>query len=482
LGSPQASERWRAAHAVRTLARLGRWQVIDELFARLDTPSAGPFADQRLPFFAMHAQQWFLLAAARIALDYPREIARYRRRLEAIALDDSFPSVALREPARRALLTCRGKETSKTTSRTIQKLQRIHVSPFRRIKKTRHTFGTMSWDRPKTIRKPKPPFHFDYDFDKGDLSRIGDIFGIPTWKVADGCVAWIRKWNRKIEYMHDFGGRERPSGYSDFSTGAGEKFQSYGAYLARHALALEAGRLLLTTPLTSEEGIFDSWEEWRADYSPTREDGLWLADGVGKVPDFALHDLLGDESTDRSRPCSDQALLRGLVGVSQQGQISQELMVDGSWSSPDGVRAHVSSVLVPPRQAMLAGRAIATAPLMDMWLPRLESSEDEDDHLRFGQEVTPLEAWVTDRNADLKIDDNDTFAVRQALQRPRPSTRITRAFRLRPRQPWLDAWTAKGGRVAFRSLAWGRKVGVGEREDSDSGRRCSVHDSFWPIV
>ena len=75
------------------------------------------------------------------------------------------------------------------------------------------------------------------------------MFGVPTWKVADRCVAWIRKWDPKIEHMHDFGGRERPSGHSDYTMGAEESFQSYGAYLARHALALEAGRLFQTTPL-----------------------------------------------------------------------------------------------------------------------------------------------------------------------------------------------------------------------------------------
>lgn len=60
---------------MRTLAKFGRWQVIDALFELLDAPGAGPFQDQRLPFFGMHAKQWFLLAVARVALDYPAEIA-----------------------------------------------------------------------------------------------------------------------------------------------------------------------------------------------------------------------------------------------------------------------------------------------------------------------------------------------------------------------------------------------------------------------
>lgn len=470
LGLPHARDRWRAAHAVRTLARLGRWKVIDELFKRLDTSGAGPFQDQRLPFFTMHAQQWFLLAIARIALDHPSEIRRHRQRLEEIALDDSFPHVGLREPARRALMSCLKNERSTAAARTIKKLRTVHVSALRPVKQRINTFGTTSWNRPKSARKPKLPFHFDYDFDKHDLSRLGSVFGVPTWKVADRCVSWIRKWDRKIESMGDFAGRERPSGHSNYTTGAEESFQSYGAYLARHALALEAGRLLLTTPLSIGRDTFDRWEDWLARYSPSRGDGLWLADGLGTVPDFALHDLMADESKGHPKPCDDEALLRSLAGVSEDGRVVQDLMVDGSWSSPDGVRVNVSSALVPPHQAMLASRAVVTAPLMDMWLPNLEHGEDDNgDHVRFGRDVAPLEAWITDPHVELHIDDNDPYGVREALQRPRPATRIIRTLRLRPEKPWADSWIAPRKGVMFRSRAWGRRIGVGDREDSDSG-------------
>ena len=168
----------------------------------------------------------------------------------ALGLDDGFPHVGLREPARRALMSCLKNERSKAAARTIKKLQKVYVSALRPVQQRINTIRTISWDRPKTAKKPKPPFHFDYDFDKHDLSRVGNIFGVPTWKIADRCISWIRTWDPKIEYMHDFGGRERPSGHSNYTTGAEDSFQSYGAYLARHALALTAGRLLLTTPLS----------------------------------------------------------------------------------------------------------------------------------------------------------------------------------------------------------------------------------------
>ena len=129
--------------------------------------------------------------------------------------------------------------------------------------------------------EPKPPFHFDYDFDKYDLVRVGNIFGLPKWKVGDGCIAWIRRWDPKIEHMHDFGGRDHPSGYSTYATGSGESLQSYGAYLARHALALEAGELLLTTPINKARYTYDTWDEWLSRFSPRSRRGVgWNWGGV----------------------------------------------------------------------------------------------------------------------------------------------------------------------------------------------------------
>ena len=96
-------------------------------------------------------------------------------------------------------------------------------------------------------------------------------------------------------------------------------------------------------------------------------------------------------------------------------------MVDGAWSSPDGVSVNVSSALAPPHQATLAGRAVVSAPPIDMWLPSLEPGEDDNDQIRFGRDVAPLEAWITDPHVQLRIDDNDPLGVDEALRRPRPA-------------------------------------------------------------
>ena len=134
LGSPLAADRWRAAHAVRALARFGRWNVIAALFDRFAATDVGAFRDLRLPFFVMHSRQWFLLAIARIAIDFPAEIARHSKELAAIAFDEAFPHVAFREAARRALLSCLAGDKRKAAERLrrrLYKISRLEVSSQR---------------------------------------------------------------------------------------------------------------------------------------------------------------------------------------------------------------------------------------------------------------------------------------------------------------------------------------------------------------
>jgi len=477
LGSPQAAERWRAAHAVRALARFGRWQVIDALFELFDATDAGAFQDPRLPFFVMHSRQWFLLAVARIAIDFPAEIARHAKRLQAVAFDEAFPHVALRETARRTLFACVTGDKSEAAEALRRRLNEIHVSKFPPSDEPAKASPDFHWGRPKDVPEPELPFYFDYDFDKYDLAGVGNIFGLPKWEVGDRCVAWIRTWDPTIDHMHDFGGRDHASGYSTYATGAGDSFQSYGAYLARHALALEAGRLLLTTPINRSRYTYDRWDEWLSRYSPTRHDGLWLADGTGAHPEFSLHELKA-EGLGKERPSDDPALLASLAGIARDGSVGALLTVDGSWSSPDGVSVSISSGLVPTGESDVVARALGTAPLFHMWLPKFGyNDEDEKDRHRHS-EMVPVKPWITDLQAELKIDERDPYGCREALQRARPAKHIIEAFELRADEPWADAWRDGAGRAVFRSLAWGERQGQGEHETSDSGSALLCERGF----
>jgi hypothetical protein len=155
LGSPEAISRWRAAHVVRACACMGKWAVIAKLFSKLDATGAGAFQDQTIPFMVLHAKFWFLLAIARIALDFPSEIAKFAGSLEVIALNDSFPHVGLRQLAVNVLKACLGKNKASEKKAILKRIARVHVSKFPRPVKTQYVPGDL-WSRPKNVPRPEP--------------------------------------------------------------------------------------------------------------------------------------------------------------------------------------------------------------------------------------------------------------------------------------------------------------------------------------
>lgn len=478
LGSPDASSRWRAAHVVRTLAQLDRWPVIDTLLSKLNDKDAGAFQDRSLPFFAMHAKLWLLMAAARLAMDYPEEIRRHQATLETIALDDAFPNVALRENARRALLSCFKGAKDRASKALVKRLARVNVSQFPKKKEKAKREPDFQWERPETEPEPEPEFHFEYDFEKYNLESLGTIFGLPKWKIGDLCVHWIRQWSPTVKSMHDFAGRQGPSGPRDYNAGTGDRLHSYGTYLAWHALATVGGQLLLERPITRDSYYDDPWEEWRAKYAPSKPDGLWLSDGTGKYPNEARHELLAADGEKKPKPTNDAKLLYHLAGFEDSSRLGPRFTVFGSWESPDHVSVWITSALVPHDQTRFAGLALATSPPFHMTLPLVQHYDEEDGRKPRDSEAAPCEGWTTLCEAELKLDERDPFGTRAALARPRPTKWIIDAFKLSVSDPWNERWLLPGGRIAFHAAAWGCKRGQGENEVADDGNAILCDREF----
>ncbi|WP_372426174.1 hypothetical protein [Salinarimonas chemoclinalis] len=458
LGAPEAEARWRAAHAVRALARLGRWPVIDTLFSLYDGPDAGAFQAQDLPFFLMSAQHFLLVAIARIAIAHPAEIRKHRERLEAIACDEDVSHVVLRETARRALLAAFADDASAEADALRARLAAVNVSPFALVE-TDGPSASAYESRPSGVPGPEPRFWFDYDFRKTDIVHLANQFGLRAWELEDRCTAWIRRFDQRIERMHDLAGRDRPHGYTREATGAGEAFQSYGAYLARHALALTAGELLRERALVRHRSSYESWDDWLADHLPSHREGLWLSDGTDTKPPVAYHHLrAGDDGPDR--PCDDIAVLASLLGLGPDGTLGERVVVDGFWSSPDDVQVQILSALVPPAEADIAARALATAHPFDAWLPTAE--HDVEGYPEASppphREFTPLEPWIVRRDGSVKVDAHDPYGPRAALGRSRPAAHVSTALGLASTDPWEREWRDPEGRILSRAEAWGRPL------------------------
>ena len=96
LAAPTAAVRWEAAHVVRRLCALGRQEVLHHLLSLDEANSGGPFVDGRLPFYALHARQWLLIALARASTEVPDVLAPFADRFIDLALHGQ-PHVMIRK-------------------------------------------------------------------------------------------------------------------------------------------------------------------------------------------------------------------------------------------------------------------------------------------------------------------------------------------------------------------------------------------------
>lgn len=473
LGAPEAKARWRAAHVVRSCARRGRWSLLAKLFDKLGSPDAGAFKDQTLPFFSLHSKFWFLLAVARISLDYPTEIAKFVGAVETIALEESFPHVGLKDLAVKILNACLGKEKGSEAKAILKRVASVNVSRFPQPA-TKEPVSDQLWNRPKDVPREEPRFQFEYDFEKYEITGLGRLFGVPQWEAGDRCIKWIRKLSPDAKSMYDYAGRRKPS--EDYRDGTKDRLHSFGTYLAWHALALTAGELLLERPLARLESYEESLNEWLSKYRITRADGLWLSDGTGCYPACARDELLDEGTSKERRPTCDHNTLLRLAGIGESRTLDADFLATGNWQSPDGIRVDISTALVPAREADRAAVALGLSTEFHMYLPTATAFENQDDDHR-SREHAPCKEWVSRREGYVKLDEFDPYGSRAAIQRDRLTMAINKKYSLSSHDPWSAIWSRPGGKVAYTAEAWGMRQGEGRSERGDEGTTvtCQTH-------
>lgn len=284
LGSPHASDRWRAAHSIRCFEKFERWKVIDALVARLPKRNAHPFQAPELMFYYMHARLWLLIALARIAMDDPKQIAKYQGVLREIVFDDKSPHVLMRHFASQAILTCVERGSLKLSTKEKIQIRDINVSPFPRLKKKLKEGGRSSFYNGRSEGTPKleQEFHLDYDFEKYNVENLSDVFGKSGWEVKDMITEAVRAYDTDITSMYDDGGRK--ASHRNRLGRMTSMYHSYGQQLGWHALLVVDSRLLSRYPVTDDWYGDDPWTQWLNGRLLTRKDGLWLSDGMDRPP------------------------------------------------------------------------------------------------------------------------------------------------------------------------------------------------------
>jgi hypothetical protein len=475
LGSPHAYERWRAAHSVRCFAKLNRWKVLDALVDKFRKKDAHPFQAPELPFYYMHARLWLLIALARIAMDDPKNIARYQKILIKIILDDDSPHVLMRHFASQAILACVDSGNIKLTAEGKRQIKNINVSPFPPLKKKLKARGYDSFyqSRPKGVPKQNSEFDLDYDFEKYDVHNLSDVFGKPSWEVKNLMSEIVYGFDPNVKSMHDTGGREvsRRNRLGEITS----RYHSYGQQLGWHSLFLVAGRFLRQYPVTEDWHYDEPWTEWLDRSLLTRKDGLWLSDGIDRSPLSVKVNLL-EKGEDSLIITGDKTKILSLIGA--DSALGKEIVVEGNWSSPDNIEVNISSAMVLSRKAGGLAKELIQEEPFSVWLPSyneyIEEDEytEENEYLRgYKKDYVP---WVVCPSSVGRLDEDDPLGSIHALSRPRFAQNIVSDFSLVICDPFDRIWKNSADKPMAHAEVW-RQGSKYEDESSSSGVRlmCS---------
>lgn len=451
LGSPHANDRWRAAHCIRRFAKFGRWEIVDTVVATFGTNTAASFQAPELVFFYLHSRLWLLIAIARLAIDHPDQVVRYKDLLLNVIMEKAEPHMLMRHFAAKALLACIDCGKLAVDATLLKIVRNSDKSPHPRLRKKIRNGGGFYQGRPKSVTEPPFKFHLEYDFKKHDVDSLSRVFGKGCWEVGDMMSAIVQKIDSSTTNMSKDGGRESRG---QNSHGITTRFHGYGQQLGWHALFIAAGKLLAAYPVTDDWWYeADPWGEWLGRYGLTCNDGLWLSDGTDRTPDEASVMLL--ETKKKGLVITgDQKKIMKLAGLDIEKGIGSELIVQGRWYSSDGVKIELSSALVPPQNAVQFARRLIRENPMQVWVPTFEGSEGDAEYLYSDKkEYSP---WIVCPRGETRLDEHDPYGVSVANLRPRLAQDYSKSCKLIKQDVFGRFWYDNLGMLSLRAEAWGR--------------------------
>lgn len=475
LASPVAATRWEAAHVVVALCALGRTRVLTGLFNHAETRTSVPFADARLQFYGLHAQQWLMIAASRAASEYGFALAPHADQILACA-NQTQRHVLIRLFAARTALGLSAQGILDLQPEAHQQLAQINYSPLEPIALDPSEEYSNRPDRGKSPSGAewKDQYLFGIDFGPYWLAPLGRCFGMGQSEIEQETLKVIRD-ELQYEGTHHRNEDERARlGVYDWhetrhSHGSYPSVDDQSFYLSYHAMMITAGHLLATRPLVKGK---NDWEDnrfldWIARHDLSREDGRWLADRRDARPVSRLI-CLGSNRAEWQTCISAEEFELALQPI--PGYVTAW----GHWSEIESSRKEsvsISTALVSRQRSASLLRALQTT--KNPYDFRIPSADDE---LEIERALYRLKGWIVDRQNDGRLDESDPWAGQVRFPAPEPAPFVIESMALSTdsdRRIWLSPSSKM---PELQSEAWGD---FAERNDSEqpSGSRllASIH-------
>ncbi len=460
LGAPSASRRWEAAHAVRSLARLGQAEMLAGLVAFARSGKAGPFADAGLRFYALHARLWLVIAFARAAAESPEAITPHADWLNTIAAADN-PHLLLRAFAARTLLSLHHAGMPSLGTARVRQLEGM-------------TAGQVA-PRPSATGTPNGPaadsgerFAIDHDVQRHEIPALSAALGVSDQVVAETIQAVIHDdWRLADRGRWDEDARATRKIYPEtgYAGGSETRFDDLNRYLSFHARYIAAGKLLgirAATPGFDAE----AFAGWFRDEGLTHPDGTWRADRRDALPTDLTVLPDGDDKSWPASPDDDDAETHMFLEP-DWATVSARF---SRFSGQRRERVTIASALVSADH----GRALARTYRIHVnpWGADIPNFGDP----AIDRQAFRFEGWILREHHDQGLDRHDPWAAELGTSRFSPAAPYRAMLGITEkdgRRLWIDA----DGRPVMTTTQWSDGID-GDMIRYGGGIRTILHQSM----
>ncbi|MCX5829683.1 MAG: hypothetical protein NTV58_17065 [Deltaproteobacteria bacterium] len=448
--------RWKAAHALRRLAKLRCFDIVKATVLQSNRAKDDAFRDPTGPFYFLASKLWLAISLYRISAETPEALSSLKAEIFDLATSSELLHVGVREYTKRALLQLASAGAISLTSSEQVQLARVNTAIKGQTTKKKDHHRSFGLERDEKRR-----FKFDYmdtipywyedilrifpTVSQDQVLEIAERWILDKWGAAPD-TNWWDKEPRKARY------EERRYGLWSHRQGSLPMIERYGTHLEWNAMYCVVGELLTTHPISKgNEYSFGSFDYWLGRVLPT-EPPAWLSDNRGPTP---LEPRLWNED-----PRTDSGWLHnvrrdeflaevGICAPLREGWI----VIEGHYTAYFPKREaniRISSALVSPKTATALVRALQTVSNpWDFGIP------DEDSDLQIDEPPYQLLGWLTHVESDHRFDERDPLRYEVGRAKVKPGHKVTRSFGLVPQAGIHRAWICnQTGKRVFIYEAW----------------------------
>lgn len=467
LGDVDTRVRWRAAHSIRTSARMGDYKMIMALIALYEHKSMPGYREDNVPFYWVSARLWLIVTFDRIASEVPEAIAPVARWLLSIANDQDFPHVLIRHFAKSCLMKLLSNDFIDFDEQEITALYAINTSELT-TEKSKHRASRggfheegkerrFKFDSLDTLRYVYPSaIECFANIDEEMFLDEAEAWIMDRWKSGSDLSRWENEPRKqKLE-------RANYTLYSH-SHGSMPTIERHSYYLEWHAMWCSLGSLMTENALAKPE--YDDSDYGTLD-GFLRQEGLtqpphWSSDLRCPIPletRFHLPPAVEAEGWVATITANDFELELGLTSE------DENLVVDSYHdirTSNHRSSVRISSSLVSPDTGLSLLRALQTS--RDSWDYRLPPAGHE---FEIDDDPFLLRGWLNEHSGDARLDEKDVFNHDVRLIEATPSENVVEILGLCRSDSYPVSWLdSSNGARAFHYEAWGDTRGNSLRKE-----------------